>query len=634
MISETLAGTNPGTSEVSLSDTSSSNSHPLNGATANASGKPEASAEHASAGAGEQEPAAARKGWWNRGGSEAPQSGASALVQVGERVAPAPKAPAPDGAAGISLDASTPAEGEGVNGFRENEDQAVVDSGESGTSPAPSANGFAGLGLAPEVLKAVEQSGYTVPTPIQAQGIPVVLQHRDMIGIAQTGTGKTASFTLPMIELLARGRAKARMPRSLILEPTRELAAQVAESFEKYGKYNKLNMALLIGGTSFDDQDKKLDRGVDVLIATPGRLLDHFERGKLMLSQVQILVVDEADRMLDMGFIPDVEKICKLIPFTRQTLFYSATMPAEIRRLTEQFLQNPVKVEVARPATTAENITQEAVDVPASDWAKREALRRLIRENAVGNAIVFCNRKRDVDVVAKSLSKHGFNAAPLHGDLDQSVRTRTLDGFRAGTVQILVASDVAARGLDIPAVSHVFNYDVPYHADDYVHRIGRTGRAGRSGHTYMLVTPRDAKYMEAIERLIGKPLPRHHLEGLAEQVRAQPQQEHSREHSRDRGRRGGSHREHGRRDQGHREHAQHRPASQAEAKSQAVPQPPQTYKPERKQHTHHGAPKAQSSKAAEREPDALQLPAFLLRPVPLPKEKPATAPRKKVPVSA
>src|SRR3984957_779475 len=264
---------------------------------------------------------------------------------------------------------------------------------------------FEDLGLSPEILKAVTESGSTTPTPIQAQGIPQVLKRRDIIGIAQTGTGKTASFTLPMIELLARGRAKARMPRSLILEPTRELAAQVAESFERYGKYNRLSMALLIGGVSFDDQDKKLDRGVDVLIATPGRLLDHFERGKLMLSQVQILVIDEADRMLDMGFIPDVERICKLIPFTRQTLFYSATMPPEIQRLTDQFLHNPEQVEVSRPATTVAGLVQEIVMTPANDWAKREALRRLIREAeaTLTNAIVFCNRKRDVDVVAKSL---------------------------------------------------------------------------------------------------------------------------------------------------------------------------------------------------------------------------------------
>jgi len=629
MISETWAGTNAGMSEVSLSDTSSSPSNPHTGATAENPGDAPGTAALSPGLANGAPPE--RAGWWSRRGSEASQVG-PALVQVGERVAPSPKTTTPDVVAEAVLDPSAATEGGEARGVPENEDQSLVDSPESPTSPAEPPNGFEGLGLAPEVLKAIAHSGYTTPTPIQAQGIPVVLQHRDIIGIAQTGTGKTASFTLPMIELLARGRPKARMPRSLILEPTRELAAQVAESFERYGKYNKLSMALLIGGTSFDEQEKKLDRGVDVLIATPGRLLDHFERGKLMLSQVQILVVDEADRMLDMGFIPDVERICKLIPFTRQTLFYSATMPPEIRRLTEQFLHNPVKVEVARPATTADNITQEAVDVPASDWAKREALRRLIRENAVGNAIVFCNRKRDVDVVAKSLQKHSFNAAPLHGDLDQSVRTRTLDGFRNGDVQFLVASDVAARGLDIPAVSHIFNFDVPYHADDYVHRIGRTGRAGRSGHTYMLVTPRDAKYMEAIERLIGKPLPRHTLEGLADAVRAQPQREHS---PRERGRGGRS--SSGRHERGPRE--RHKPvqfaATPTPQQQHAAPEQPRKteHKPQNARAQHRAAPPPKPD--AEHQSDAQQLPAFLLRPVPLPKsEKPAAAPRKKVPVTA
>jgi len=376
---------------------------------------------------------------------------------------------------------------------------------------------FADLGLSPDVLRAVTDSGYTVPTPIQAQGIPEVLKGRDIIGIAQTGTGKTASFTLPMIERLARGRAKARMPRSLILEPTRELAAQVAESFERYGKYHKLSMALLIGGVSFDEQDKKIDRGVDVLIATPGRLLDHVGRGKLMMSGVQIFVIDEADRMLDMGFIPDVEKIAKMIPFTRQTLFYSATMPPEIQRLTEQFLQAPRRIEVSRPATAASTITQVMVTVPGGDWSKRESLRRILRENDVVNAIVFCNRKRDVDVVAKSLLKHGFSCAPLHGDLDQSVRTRTLEAFKGGQIQILVASDVAARGLDIPAVGHVFNYDVPFHADDYVHRIGRTGRAGRKGFAFTLVGRSDEKNVTAIEVLIGQNVERRVMEGLPEE---------------------------------------------------------------------------------------------------------------------
>ncbi|HEX4860041.1 MAG TPA: DEAD/DEAH box helicase [Rhizomicrobium sp.] len=498
----------------------------------------------------------------------------------------------------------------------------------------PDAPGFAALGLSADLLKAVEQSGYTTPTPIQAQGIPIVLQRKDIIGIAQTGTGKTASFTLPMIELLARGRAKARMPRSLILEPTRELAAQVAESFEKYGKYNKLSMALLIGGTSFDDQDRKLDRGVDVLIATPGRLLDHFGRGKLMLSQVQILVVDEADRMLDMGFIPDVEEICKKLPFTRQTLFYSATMPPEIQRLTEKFLHNPVRVEVARPATTAANITQEVVHVPANDWAKREALRRLIRDNEVKNAIMFCNRKTDVDIVAKSLQKHGFNAAPLHGDLDQSVRTRTLDAFRAGTLDFLVASDVAARGLDIPAVGHVFNFDAPYHPDDYVHRIGRTGRAGRSGHTYMLMTPRDGKYVEAIEKLIGRKFEPLKLEGLNEAAESRPARD-DRRGGRDRDRNRGRNNDRDRKREypikPHGQVASMEPTQPAEAK----PSPSHAPAPRsdhRQDHRPHAKPQRPQHPPREEAQDTRsQLPAFLLRPVPLPKqpEKPAGRAKKK-----
>jgi superfamily II DNA/RNA helicase len=542
--------------------------------------------------------------------------------------------------------------------------RVILDSDDAGETPAaslqqPAEPDFASLGLSTELLKAVEQSGYTKPTPIQAQGIPHVLKRRDIIGIAQTGTGKTASFTLPMIELLARGRAKARMPRSLILEPTRELAAQVAESFERYGKYNKLSMALLIGGVSFEDQDRKLDRGVDVLIATPGRLLDHFERGKLMLSQVQIFVVDEADRMLDMGFIPDVERICKLIPFTRQTLFYSATMPPEIQRLTEQFLHNPVRVEVARPATTATNITQELIHVPANDWAKREALRRLIRDNGVKNAIVFCNRKTDVDIVAKSLSKHGFNAAPLHGDLEQSVRTRTLDGFRNGAVDLLVASDVAARGLDIPAVSHIFNYDAPYHPDDYVHRIGRTGRAGRSGHAYMLVTPRDDKYVDAIQRLIGTKIPARTLEGLAEATEARPPRDDRRGGGRDRNRGKGGDRDRKRAYpvKPHGQVASMEPAPAMEsvaAIAQPVATPPapaqqqqqQSHAPARQDHRRDHRPKqhgdhrpkqaAKPQPQREPEPDTRsQLPAFLLRPVKLPPlpEKPAPRTKKKTDAS-
>ncbi|MEQ8896637.1 MAG: DEAD/DEAH box helicase [Roseovarius sp.] len=374
---------------------------------------------------------------------------------------------------------------------------------------------FSDLNLNPKVLKAVEEAGYETPTPIQAGAIPPALEGRDVLGIAQTGTGKTAGFTLPMLSLLARGRARARMPRSLVLCPTRELAAQVAENFDTYSKYLKLTRALLIGGVSFKEQEAIIDKGVDVLIATPGRLLDHFERGKLILSDVKLMVVDEADRMLDMGFIPDIERIFGLTPFTRQTLFFSATMASEIERITNTFLQNPERIEVARQATASETIAQTVVMVKPSrrdkaDAEKRALLRALI--DAEGekctNAIIFCNRKTDVDIVAKSLKKYGYDAAPIHGDLDQSQRTRTLDGFRAGTLKFLVASDVAARGLDVPAVSHVINYDVPGHPEDYVHRIGRTGRAGRDGKAITLCGTRDEKALDAVEKLIQKPIPR------------------------------------------------------------------------------------------------------------------------------
>ncbi|SOC19844.1 superfamily II DNA/RNA helicase [Rhodobacter sp. JA431] len=374
---------------------------------------------------------------------------------------------------------------------------------------------FTDLKLSPDVLKAIAEAGYETPTPIQAGAIPHALEGKDVLGIAQTGTGKTASFTLPMVTMLAKGRARARMPRSLVLCPTRELAAQVAENFDTYAKYTKLTKALLIGGVSFGEQDKLIDRGVDVLIATPGRLLDHFERGKLLLTGVQIMVVDEADRMLDMGFIPDIERIFQLTPFTRQTMFYSATMAPEIERITNTFLHTPARIEVARQATTSETITQTLVEIapPRRDQtakAKRELLRALISAEGetCTNAIIFCNRKTDVDIVAKSLKTHGFNAAPIHGDLDQSQRMRTLDAFRDGGLQLLVASDVAARGLDIPAVSHVFNYDLPSHAEDYVHRIGRTGRAGRKGTAMSIGTPGDAKYLAAIEALVKMEIPR------------------------------------------------------------------------------------------------------------------------------
>ncbi|WP_310542548.1 DEAD/DEAH box helicase [Phenylobacterium sp.] len=400
---------------------------------------------------------------------------------------------------------------------------------------------FSELGLSPATLQAVADTGYTTATPIQAEAIPVALQGRDVLGIAQTGTGKTAAFTLPMIDRLAAGRSKARMPRALVIAPTRELADQVSLSFEKYakGQKQKLSWALLIGGVSFGDQEAKLDRGVDVLIATPGRLLDHFERGKLLMTGVQILVVDEADRMLDMGFIPDIERIFKLTPAKKQTLFFSATMPPEITRLTKQFLNDPVRIEATRPATTADTITQYVVRLPTADAkAKRTALRMLIGADDVRNGIVFCNRKSEVDIVAKSLKTHGFDAAPIHGDLDQATRMRTLEAFRKGELKLLCASDVAARGLDVPDVSHVFNYDVPHHADDYVHRIGRTGRAGKLGKTYMIVTPADAKNIDKVLKLIGKAPEEIVLEGVDFAAIKDEKRSDSRSGGRDRGRGG------------------------------------------------------------------------------------------------
>jgi superfamily II DNA/RNA helicase len=371
---------------------------------------------------------------------------------------------------------------------------------------------FTDLGLGPDVLRAVKDAGYIEPTPIQEQAIPIILMGRDVLGCAQTGTGKTAGFTLPMIESLAAGRARARMPRSLILEPTRELAAQVAESFATYGKYHKLTTALLIGGTSFVDQERALNRGVDVLIATPGRLLDLFGRGKIVMADVKILVIDEADRMLDMGFIPDVERIVGLLPKIRQTLFFSATMPAEIRRLADEFLINPKEISVTPPASPAETVDHVLARVPSG--RKRQALSNLIEAENVRSALIFCNRKRDIGDVVKALARHHHAVAALHGDMPQPVRMETLEAFKRGDITLLVASDVAARGLDITGLSHVFNYDVPQDAEAYVHRIGRTGRAGRRGRAITLATPADERYVAAIVKLIRRPIDRLEVPGL------------------------------------------------------------------------------------------------------------------------
>jgi superfamily II DNA/RNA helicase len=434
---------------------------------------------------------------------------------------------------------------------------------------------FRELGLSEKVLQAVEASGYTTPTPIQAQAIPEALAGRDILGIAQTGTGKTAAFVLPMLSRLEQGRARARMPRTLILEPTRELAAQVEESFGRYGINHKLNVALLIGGVSFGDQETKIMRGADVLIATPGRLLDFAERGKLLLTGIEILVIDEADRMLDMGFIPDIERICKLVPFTRQTLFFSATMPTEIVRLTEAFLHNPVRIEVARASSTSATIAQTLVaSLPGP--AKRETLRRLIRSaDNFKNAIIFCNRKRDVAILHKSLEKHGFRAGALHGDMDQRARMASLDAFKNGDVDLIVCSDVAARGLDIPDVSHVFNFDVPVHAEDYVHRIGRTGRAGKLGIAISIVTRADQKHLAEIEKVIGRSVDWQDgatLDKLSpdDEADASTPQRRGGRHASSGGRSHGS-REHAPRERGPREHAPREPAAREHTAREHAP---------------------------------------------------------------
>jgi superfamily II DNA/RNA helicase len=376
---------------------------------------------------------------------------------------------------------------------------------------------FTDLGLSEHVVGAVADAGYETPTPIQKQAIPVVLMGRDVLGVAQTGTGKTAGFTLPMIDILASGRAKARMPRSLILCPTRELAAQVADNFITYGKNNTLTMALLIGGVAFGEQTQKLDRGVDVLIATPGRLLDHFERGKVLLNDVKILVIDEADRMLDMGFIPDVEKIVSKLPKIRQTLFFSATMDRGIRKLADAFLMNPKEISVDPQASSADTVVQHIAHTSIRD--KRDVLRSLIESEEVANALIFCNRKRDCGVVHRSLVRHGYDAVVLHGDMSQPARTETLAKFKAGEARLLVCSDVAARGLDIAGLSHVFNFDVPTHAEDYIHRIGRTGRAGKGGRSFTIATPEDSKYVQAISKLINKTIEVVEIAGLSSSPR-------------------------------------------------------------------------------------------------------------------
>ena len=439
-----------------------------------------------------------------------------ALTPQAPDVAPPPDLTPPDVAppepAALAIVADAIAEEPGDEPAAEAAADPTFDEEQAEADEPPPRSGFEELGLSEPILRAVAEMGYVTPTPVQAQAIPFVLMGRDVLGCAQTGTGKTAGFTLPMLDILSGSRARARMPRSLILEPTRELALQVAENFVKYGKHLKLTHALIIGGESMSDQKDLLMRGVDVLIATPGRLIDMFERGGMLLTDCRVLVIDEADRMLDMGFIPDVEKIVNLLPRNRQTLFFSATMAPEIRRLADAFLQNPKTITVSAPASVATTITAGLVLVAEQD--KREALRRLIRSEDVQNALIFCNRKRDVDILYKSLTRHGFSVGALHGDMAQPVRFATLEKFKANELRLLCCSDVAARGLDIGGLSHVFNFDVPIHAEDYVHRIGRTGRAGRQGRAFTIAQPEERVAVEAIEKLTGVPIPRIEIPGL------------------------------------------------------------------------------------------------------------------------
>jgi superfamily II DNA/RNA helicase len=462
---------------------------------------------------------------------------------------------------------------------------------------------FTELGLSAKVLEAVAAAGFTTPTAIQAQAIPPALTRSDVLGLAQTGSGKTAAFVLPMLTLLEKGRARARMPRTLILEPTRELAAQVQEAFETLGKMHNLSVALLIGGVAFEPQAAKIDRGADVVIATPGRLLDHFERGRLLLTGIEMLVIDEADRMLDMGFIPDIERICKLLPFTRQTLFFSATMPPEIQRLTAQFLHNPARIEASRTSSTAESIEQRFVKVPHDAKLKRDALRKLLRtQTSIKNGIVFANRKTTVALLEKSLRTHGFNAGALHGDMDQSARLKMLSAFRNNEITYLIASDVAARGLDIPDVSHVFNYDVPIHAEDYVHRIGRTGRAGREGHAFTMAAREDAKYVKAIETLIKKDLEWFDLgNGSAE---AEPEVTETRE------------REPRRSHRSAKPKTEHAPRAEAKPRAEHAPRPENRPKPDHAPRRERSAPSRPLSDAPESAGfHQGNMPAFLARPV-------------------
>jgi superfamily II DNA/RNA helicase len=379
----------------------------------------------------------------------------------------------------------------------------------SDTATTPSTVTFDQFGLHADILKAIAEQGYTTPTPIQAKAIPVVLGGRDVMGAAQTGTGKTASFSLPIIQRLLplanTSASPARHPvRALILTPTRELADQVAANVQSYAKHTALRSAVVFGGVDMNPQSAELRRGVEILIATPGRLLDHVQQKTANLGQVQMLVLDEADRMLDMGFLPDLQRILNLLPSERQTLLFSATFSPEIKKLASTYLRNPQTIEVARSNSTATNVTQIVFEVAEGD--KTGAVVQLIRERSLKQVIVFCNSKIGASRLARQLERDGVVATAIHGDRTQSERMQALDAFKRGEIEALVATDVAARGLDIAELPAVINFDLPFNAEDYVHRIGRTGRAGASGDALSLYSPNERKQLADIEKLIKRPL--------------------------------------------------------------------------------------------------------------------------------
>ncbi len=377
--------------------------------------------------------------------------------------------------------------------------------------------GFTDLGLRPELLQAVQEAGYTSPTPIQQQAIPLALEGRDLIGLAQTGTGKTAGFTLPIIErLLEEGyghtKAAAHRVRVLVLTPTRELCVQVDESFRKYGKHTSLRVASIYGGVPVEPQTKLLRKGVDVIVATPGRLLDHMERQNVVFDELEVLVLDEADRMLDMGFAPQLNKIVADVPRFRQTLLFSATMPPEVEALARKYLRKPVVVQVGRRSSAASTVTHAVYPVPRDK--KTELLAELLTKEGMDSVLIFSRTKHGADKVVRHLTSKGISSTAMHADKSQGERTRALEDFKRGKIRVLVATDIAQRGLDVTGISHVINYDVPQQAEDYVHRIGRTGRAASTGDAFTFMAPDEIAMVRAIERVIGEPIPRISVPGF------------------------------------------------------------------------------------------------------------------------